>query len=162
MEPLSALSLVANVVDLVDFATKVVGPAVALTAAAGVSYRRARFGIFGDVLYATSWVDTDALQELHWKINIWANAEVMAWKASHLATCNAIAVAVRKSSFERKWGFLTSLGRHFCNSRPYSIAAAQREFRALVMSSAFHLKHDPGHIVCHNGYFTTTGRRKVE
>jgi hypothetical protein len=156
------LGLVSNVVQFADLATRVVGRAVALTAAAGVKYRRARFGIFGDVLYAAGWVDTDALQELHWNINIWTDAEVMAWKASHLATCNAIAVAVRKSSFEQKRGFLTSLGRHFCNSRPYGIAAAQREFRALVMSSAFRLKHDPGRLVCHNGYITTNGRRKVE
>lgn len=159
---MEALSVVGTVVQFVDFATKVIGRAAALTAAAGVKYRRARFGIFGDVLYATGGVDTDALQELHWKINIWTDAEVMAWKGSHLATCNAIAVAVRKSSSERKWRFLTSLGRHFCNSRPYGIAAAQREFCALVMSSAFHLKHDSGHLVCHNGYITTTGRRTVE
>jgi hypothetical protein len=124
MDPFSALNLVGNIVQFVDFTIKVIGRAAALTAAAGVKYRRARFGIFGDVLYVTGGVDTDALQELHWKINIWTDAEVMAWKGSHLATCNAIAVAVRKS-LERKWGpFLTSLGRHFCDSRPYGIAAA--------------------------------------
>ena len=98
--------------QFVDFATGVIGRTIALTAAAGVKYRRARFGIFGDVLCATGGVHTDALQELHRKINIWTAAEVMAWKGSHLATCNAITVAVRKSS-ERKWGVLASLGRHF-------------------------------------------------
>jgi hypothetical protein len=148
-------------VQFVDFATGVIGRAIALTAAAGVKYRRARFGIFGDVLYATGGVHTDALQELHRKINIWTDAEVMAWKGSHLATCNAIAVAVRKSSSDENGGF-DELRAPFCHSRPYGIAAAQREFRALVMSSAFHLKHDSGHLVCHNGYFTTTGRRTIE
>ena len=103
MEALTALSVAGNIVQFVDFTTKVVGRAAARTAAAGARYRRARFGIFGDVLYATAGVDTDALQELHWKINVWTDAEVMAWKGSHLATCNAIAVAVRKPSSERKW-----------------------------------------------------------
>ena len=111
MDPLAALRLVGDIAQFVDFTTKVIGRA-ALTAAAGVEYRRARFGIFGDVLYGTGGVDTDALQELHWKINIWTDAEVMAWKGSHLATCNAIAVAVRKSS-EQKWGVFDQLRAPF-------------------------------------------------
>jgi hypothetical protein len=65
MDPLSALSVAGNIAQFVDFTTKVVGRAFAFTAAAGAKYRRARLGIFGDVLYATSCVDTDALQELH-------------------------------------------------------------------------------------------------
>ena len=65
---------------------------------AGRSYRHARFGVFGEFMYFLNLVDTDALQELHWNINVWTDEEILAWKASYLASCNAISVAVRSPS----------------------------------------------------------------
>ncbi|MCJ1269108.1 hypothetical protein MMC22_008997 [Lobaria immixta] len=58
------------------------------------SYRSRRFGsIWGTFLFLVPIVNTDALQPNHWDINTWADPEVLGWKASHLASCNAIAVA---------------------------------------------------------------------
>ncbi|EXJ92015.1 hypothetical protein A1O3_00565 [Capronia epimyces CBS 606.96] len=62
----------------------------------GSAYRTQRFGfIWGTILYVSALVDTDTLQQKHWDINFWTDAEVIAWKKSHLAFCNAITVAVR-------------------------------------------------------------------
>ena len=67
--------------------------------AGGKSYRKERFGsLMGKFLYAFRLVDTDNLQRLHWDINTWTDEEVKSWKEAHLASCNAIAVAVRQLS----------------------------------------------------------------
>lgn len=61
----------------------------------GFWYRRVRFGsTWGAFLYAGRIINTDTLQQNHWDINSWTDPEVLTWKASHLASCNAIAVAV--------------------------------------------------------------------
>ena len=61
---------------------------------AGTTYREARFGAWGWWLYFFHLVDTDGAQENHWRINTWTDDEVIAWKNSYLANCNAITVAV--------------------------------------------------------------------
>ena len=69
--------------------------AILVDIAHGFQYRRQRFGLFwGTVLHLTKILDTDMLQQKHWDINSWSDAEVLNWKASHLASCNAISVAV--------------------------------------------------------------------
>ena len=73
---------------------------IKLVASAGADYRMARFGFKrGLFLYVGRVIDTDALQQRHWDINTWTDEEVKSWKDAHLASCNAIAVAVRLTGF---------------------------------------------------------------
>lgn len=68
---------------------------IKILASSGAQYRSRRFGfVLGSFLYLGRIVNTDALQQNHWDINSWTDPEVLNWKASHLASCNAIAVAV--------------------------------------------------------------------
>lgn len=63
----------------------------------GHQYREDRFGFFtGNLLYYLRIVDTEAIQTTHWNINCWSDEEVLRWKQSHIASCNAIAVAVSR------------------------------------------------------------------
>lgn len=74
--------------------------AIYLVAEKGFKYRRARFGfVWGTIVYVSRLVDTDTLQRRHWDINTWTDDEIKSWKDSHLASCNAIAVAVRMPSY---------------------------------------------------------------
>ena len=97
-DPLSsislAVSLVVSVAQAADFARKVIGQGLTLAAAPGYEYRRTRFGTIGHLLYFSTVVDIDTLQEFHWNINTWTDEEVMTWKQSQLSTYSAIAVAV--------------------------------------------------------------------
>lgn len=73
----------------------VVPIAFTILTSAGSQYRSARFDLIpGAFLYLGRIVDTDALQQYHWDINSWTDPEVLSWKTSHLASCNATAVAV--------------------------------------------------------------------
>ncbi|KAI1614902.1 hypothetical protein EDD37DRAFT_403940 [Exophiala viscosa] len=73
-----------------DFAQKWFATLMSLSS----NYRSQRFGsIWGDFLFLSSLVNTDALQDTQWNINMWTDEEVLAWKESHLASSNAIAVA---------------------------------------------------------------------
>lgn len=60
-------------------------------------YREARFN---PLVGSLSWTifDKDAVQELQKHINTWTDDDVLAWKASYIDSCNAIAVAVRKQT----------------------------------------------------------------
>lgn len=88
MDPASTLAALTSIIAIVP-------KAIDILASAGFKYRNARFGpVWGTILYASRLVDTDALQQQHWHINSWSDEEVSSWKASHLASCNAIAVAV--------------------------------------------------------------------
>jgi hypothetical protein len=61
-----------------------------------LEYRQIRFGLWkGELLRASRLIDSDALQQRHWDLNTWKDEEVQQWKDSHLASCNAISVAVR-------------------------------------------------------------------
>ena len=77
----------------VQFSLKV-GSGLLSQSKRGWAYRKSRFGKFGPLVYFLALVDTDSLQELHWNINVWTDEEILNWKASHLSTSNAIAVAV--------------------------------------------------------------------
>jgi hypothetical protein len=78
---------------IVPFGYDVLAKAIAFATSVGSGYRHARFGLAGNILYFTRLVDTERLQEMHWNINHWTNAEVLAWRDSYVATCNAVAVA---------------------------------------------------------------------
>ena len=81
MDPISVLGILPALVTII--------------ASYGAKYRSNRFGfIWGSFLYLTRIINTDALQQTHWHINALTDQEVLTWKASHLASCNAIAVAV--------------------------------------------------------------------
>lgn len=60
----------------------------------GYWYRKTRFGLAGQLLYVLHFIDTDALQQMHWNINTWTDEEIYTWKQSQLNTYNAITVAV--------------------------------------------------------------------
>jgi hypothetical protein len=78
---------------LLEFSYKVITKSILFATSASAQYRRARFGVAGDILYFMRLVDTDALQEMHWNINLWTDKEVLAWRDSYLATYNAVSVA---------------------------------------------------------------------
>jgi hypothetical protein len=79
-------------------------------------YREQRFGWLVRVLSWTIVFDPDAVQELQKNINSWTNDEVLAWKASYIDSCNAIAVAVSRYSVNNLT-LLTFQGCYFCEHR---------------------------------------------
>ncbi len=89
MDPLAAASFVLGITHIIPLI-------ISLVATSGFQYRTRRFGlIWGAFLFLSSIVDTDSLQRAHLNINLWTDAEILTWKESHLAACNAVAVAVR-------------------------------------------------------------------
>jgi len=83
-------------IEIAGLALSVVPILIKIVFSDGFRYRSRRFGvIWGTILYLSLLVDTDTLQQRHWDINFWTDTEVIAWKNSHLAFCNAIVVAVR-------------------------------------------------------------------
>ena len=81
--------------DYVGLSLFTISLVIKILTLSGVEYRNGRFGfVWGSFLYLGRIVNTDALQQNHWDINSWSDSEVLSWKASHLASCNAIAVAV--------------------------------------------------------------------
>ena len=62
-------------------------------------YQYARFGIAGHVFGLLSLVHIGAVRRLHWNINTWTDGEVLTWKASYMASCGAIQVAVSISIY---------------------------------------------------------------
>jgi hypothetical protein len=92
---------------------------------AGGRYRIQRFGrLLGTALYAFRLVDTDALQRSHWDINFWTDAEVLAWKNSHIEACNAIAVAVRFSTVSWLSTYSIITGSNLCKCRAHGSPVA--------------------------------------
>ena len=80
-------------------------------------YREQRFG---GLVRALSWTivfDPDAVQELQKNIDTWTDDEVLAWKASYIDSCNAIAVAVSRCRVNNLT-LLTLEGCYFCEHRP--------------------------------------------
>lgn len=60
-------------------------------------YEFARFGYWFCaviVLCHDRLINIRQLQRQHWDLNTWKDEEVQQWKNAHLASCNAIAVAV--------------------------------------------------------------------
>lgn len=81
--------------EVLGLVTGILPAVLRLVTSPGYQYRLRRFGfVWGTYLYLGGIVNTDALQQNHWNINSWTDPEVLQWKASHLASCNAIAVAV--------------------------------------------------------------------
>lgn len=89
---MSGIEVIGLVAGLVPLAVNV----YLVAFGAGSDYRTRRFGRWTGffVHLCPGIVDTDALKEAHLDINTWTDDEVLAWKASHLTSCNAIAVAV--------------------------------------------------------------------
>ena len=84
--------------EVAGLALAVLPIVIGIATSAGAAYRRARFGsILGTWLFLSGVINTDHLQQRHWDINSWTDPEVLNWKNAHLASCNAIAVAVRVS-----------------------------------------------------------------
>lgn len=67
-----------------------------VTVREGFRYRQERFGFIGQVLWAMRFLDTTALQRMHWNFNVWTDEEAIAWKGSQLNNYNATTVAVRR------------------------------------------------------------------
>lgn len=82
-----------SLLALAEFSYKVITKSILFATSTGSQYRRARFGVAGDILYFMRLVDTDRLQEMHWNINLWTDKEVLAWRDSYVATYNAVSVA---------------------------------------------------------------------
>ena len=60
------------------------------------NWRGRRFGSKTAVFLSTiPLLDVGALQQYHWNVDAWDDNQVLKWKESHLASCNAIGVAVR-------------------------------------------------------------------
>ena len=91
-------------IGIASSALSVVPLLIRIVVRTGHQYRSQRFGSYwGTILYLTGLIDTDALQQRHRDINFWTDEEVLAWKSSHLAFCNAIAVAVRLFILNTPW-----------------------------------------------------------
>ena len=89
--------IVSNALALGSFAAATVDTATFIFRHS-FSYREARFGAFwGNFVYLTGIVDTDALQTLHWNINSWNEDEMIAWKNSFISSLNSVSVAVRQN-----------------------------------------------------------------
>lgn len=82
-----------GLLDLAGFGYNVITKSILFVTWAGFRYRRARFGVAGEILYFMRLVDTDKLQEMHWNINLWTDKEALAWRDSYVATYNAVLVA---------------------------------------------------------------------
>lgn len=63
--------------EIAGLALAIVPVVVEILTSAGATYRRARFGLtWGTLLYAGRVISTDTLQQRHWEINTWADAEL--------------------------------------------------------------------------------------
>lgn len=58
------------------------------------SYTSQRFGRIGAVLMTLLFMHPRSLGEFEWDLNSWNDADLLAWKASYLNSCNIISVAV--------------------------------------------------------------------
>ena len=138
---------------------------IKVTTSFGVRYRHARFGHFwGRVVYLGKLIDTDALQQKHWDINRWKDQEVMDWKAAHLASCSAIAVAVSTHRVARDQGIriIMGTGSDLCHCRPHSSPAATHEYHTLVSSSLLRFEHGPGRHFSHYRHQTISSCGNAE